>query len=146
VSPIRASERARYPADWSQISLRIRERSGGRCECDGRCGHDHHEELMNNPTAEALPDDELTLFFGPDLGRCLAENRRPHPVTDSTVVLTVAHLNHTPEDCADDNLLALCNRCHLAYDADHHAETRAATRRAVLAAQMAPLFPLEMTE
>lgn len=35
--------------------------------------------------------------------------------------------------------------CHLRYDADHHRETRAATRRAELAEQMAPLFPLEAT-
>lgn len=31
-------------------------------------------------------------------------------------------------------------RCHLAYDAEHHAETRAATHRAELAAQMEPLL------
>lgn len=141
MSPIRASERARYPDDWPAISRRIRERSGGRCECDGRCGHDHHAELMDNPTADALPDELLTSFFGPDLGRCLAENGRPHPVTDSRVVLTVAHLNHQPEDVRDENLMAACQRCHLAYDAEHHAETRAATRRAELADQMDPLFP-----
>ena len=49
--------------------------------------------------------------------QCNAENGRPHPVTGSTVVLTVAHLDHTPETCADDNLKAGCQRCHLAYDA-----------------------------
>jgi len=30
--------------------------------------------------------------------------------------LTVAHLDHTPENCADDNLKALCQRCHNRYD------------------------------
>ena len=44
------------------------------------------------------------------------------------VVLTVAHLNHTPEDCRDDNLKAMCQACHLNYDRDHHAETAARTR------------------
>jgi hypothetical protein len=55
---------------------------------------------------------------------CGAVNHQPHPVTGSRVVLTVAHLDHTPENCADDNLRALCQRCHFAYDRKHHAETR----------------------
>lgn len=36
------------------------------------------------------------------------------------IVLTIAHLDHQPENCADDNLRAWCQRHHLAYDADHH--------------------------
>ena len=40
------------------------------------------------------------------------------------IVLTVAHLNHTPGDDRDENLKALCQWCHLHYDAEHHAETR----------------------
>ena len=48
---------------------------------------------------------------------CPAENGKPHPVTGSRVVLTVAHLDHTPENIADENLKALCQRCHNRYDA-----------------------------
>ena len=48
---------------------------------------------------------------------CEASNGEPHPVTGSKVVLTVAHLDHQPENCADDNLAALCQRCHNRYDA-----------------------------
>lgn len=103
--PIRASERDRYPANWPTISLAIREdRAGWRCECHGECGHVHD-------------------------GRCPAEQYFPHPVTGSNVILTVAHLDHTPEHCDPDNLRAMCQRCHLAYDRDHHAATRAATLR-----------------
>jgi 5-methylcytosine-specific restriction endonuclease McrA len=32
------------------------------------------------------------------------------------IVLTVAHLDHTPENCSDDNLRAWCQRCHNRYD------------------------------
>lgn len=32
------------------------------------------------------------------------------------VVLTVAHLDHQPENCADENLRAWCQRCHNIYD------------------------------
>jgi 5-methylcytosine-specific restriction endonuclease McrA len=63
---------------------------------------------------------------------CGAANRAPHPVTGSKVVLTVAHLDHVPENCAPDNLRALCQRCHLAYDREHHRVTRAESARAQL--------------
>ena len=64
---------------------------------------------------------------------CAAEQYKPHPVTGSRVVLTVAHLDHTPENCSPDNLRALCQKCHLAYDREHHARTRSATRRRISA-------------
>ncbi|UJL29955.1 hypothetical protein HZU38_05495 [Mycolicibacterium vanbaalenii] len=115
--PIRPENRKRYPADWSEISLRIRfERAEGRCECEGECGRGTH------------------------VGRCPNVHRRPAYGTGSTVVLTVAHLNHTPEDCRDENLRAMCQGCHLHYDRDHHAQTAARTRTAALEAQMAPMF------
>lgn len=59
---------------------------------------------------------------------CGAENYKPHPVTGSKVVLTVAHLDHNPQNCADENLKALCQRCHLTYDARHHAKNASITR------------------
>ncbi|GAA4176466.1 hypothetical protein [Gryllotalpicola koreensis] len=102
--PIRESERARYPEDWKQISDRIKfERAGSRCECDGRCGRGTHE------------------------GRCPNVHRGPAYGTGSTVILTTAHLDHTPENCSDDNLMAMCQGCHLHYDREHHAQTRAET-------------------
>jgi hypothetical protein len=95
--PIRPEQRRLYPADWRQISNRIRfQRAGGRCEWPG----------------------------------CQARHGEPHPITGSRVVLTCAHLNHNPSDCADGNLLALCQLHHLAYDAEHHRQTRR-DRRAV---------------
>ena len=47
-----------------------------------------------------------------------------------SIVLTAAHLNHQPEDCRPENLAAMCQRHHLAYDAKHHAQTAYATRKA----------------
>jgi hypothetical protein len=61
--------------------------------------------------------------------RCGAEHGYPHPVTGSKVVLTVAHLDHDPTNCGDDNLRAMCQRCHLAYDHEHHARSRHTNRR-----------------
>ena len=116
--PIRPEDRDRYPADWPDISAHIRfTRAGSRCECTGQCGTGHN-------------------------GRCHARHNRPHPATGSNVVLTVAHLDHTPENCAADNLAAMCQRCHLAYDAAQHAATARRTRFAQSVTGMAPLFPL----
>lgn len=100
--PIRPENRHRYPKDWKQISLRIRnERAQGQCECIGQCGRGTHQ------------------------GRCPNRNGQPAYGTGSKVVLTVAHLDHTPENCDDANLLAMCQGCHLHYDQEHHAQTRA---------------------
>lgn len=41
-----------------------------------------------------------------------------------TVVLSVAHVNHTPTDQRDDNLLALCQFHHLLLDLSEHAGSR----------------------
>lgn len=101
--PIRPENLARYPPNWPAISKHIRTvRAEDRCECAGECGENH-------------------LYIGTWMGkpsqRCKARNRHPHPVTGSIVVLTVAHLDHTPENCDSDNLKAMCQRCHNRYDA-----------------------------
>ena len=59
---------------------------------------------------------------------CGVENYSTHGTTQ--IVLTIAHLDHTPEHNDPANLRALCQRCHLAYDATHHAQTAYQTRRA----------------
>lgn len=102
MSPIRAENRKRYPANWPRISARIRfVRAGSRCECEGHCG----------------------LHQG---RRCEERHGKPAVWAKGKVVLTVAHLDHVPENCADENLRAMCQRCHLLYDREHHAKTRAA--------------------
>jgi hypothetical protein len=73
------------------------------------------------------PDISRTIRFDRAGGRCEecgAKNYRPHPDTGSKVVLTVAHLNHTPEDCRPENLRALCQRCHLHLDRHIHLTNR----------------------
>ena len=108
--PIRPENRNRYPADWPEISQRIRfQRADGQCECDGRCGEDHPG------------------------GRCKATHGKPHPITGSTVVLTVMHLDHCPEHNDDANLMAGCQRCHNRYDAPMR-------RRGIAQRRPLPLF------
>lgn len=106
--PIRPDQKVRYPKDWPAISREVRDRAGQLCE-----------------GSPAYPD-------------CQAANGELHPVTGSKVVLTVAHLNHIPEDCGEPgdrpNLKAWCQRCHLTYDAKHHAANAAQTLRSKRAA------------
>ena len=45
------------------------------------------------------------------------------------IVLTIAHLDHTPEHCSPENLRALCQRCHNRYDAEHRKETRSNNKK-----------------
>jgi hypothetical protein len=94
--PTRIENRHRYPKNWPEIRARIRERSGGRCECTGQCG----------------------LHRGK---RCIERNGEPAIYARGKVVLTVAHFpDHAPENCADENLIHACNRCHLRMDRQHH--------------------------
>ena len=95
----------KYPKDWKRISLSIRERAGNRCDCVGECG-------LHGET-----------------GRCTERNGEPAKWAKGKIVLTVAHLNHTPMDCRDENLKAMCQRCHLRYDHDLHQRNAYQTRR-----------------
>ncbi len=105
--PIRPENRKRYPPNWKEISERIRfERAGGQCECTGECGRTAHGD-----------------------SRCQSRHREPSPYTGTMVILTTAHLDHTPENCDDSNLRAMCNGCHLNYDREHHAKSRAENKR-----------------
>ena len=91
---------------------------GGRCECRGECGRGTH----HGPTSE--------------LSRCPNRHGQRDYTGRSTVVLTTAHLNHRPEDCAPENLRGMCQGCHLWYDRDHHAETRASRMQVSVVAEL----------
>jgi len=92
--PIRPENKHRYPENWKEIRAYILERAFNKCE-----------------GSPAYPD-------------CRAVNYEPHPVTGSKVILTIAHLNDPIEDCSDDNLKAMCQRCHLTYDLKRHKQNR----------------------
>ena len=116
--PILPENRHRYPGgspqskEWRAIVRKIRARSDDRCE-GWRFG--------------IFPE-------------CRAANLQPHPVTGSRVVLTVAHLNHRPEDCSDENLAHGCQRCHNSYDAEHRARTRETRKRRAMDHEQGQLF------
>lgn len=57
-----------------------------------------------------------------------AKHGEPHPRTGSKVVLTTAHLRHNEMSTDPDDFAAMCQLCHLTYDAPAHRKERAATR------------------
>lgn len=125
--PIKAENRARYPKDWKDVRERILKRAHYRCEHPG-CGAQHralgywHQSVWV-PLPRALREAGVDK---PTVVAC-AEGQ---DIKIIMIVLTIAHLDHTPENCADDNLRAWCQRHHLAYDAQHHRVTAYHTRKA----------------
>lgn len=133
--PIRPENRARYPKNWKEIRERILKRAYHCCE---QCRVANGDVIVRGLDKDAGTfqrfegnGEVYAAADGRVLGYCKASEYCGNKWT--RIVLTIAHLDHVPEHCDDDNLKALCQRCHLAYDAEHHAETARETRRARLA-------------
>lgn len=126
--PIKPENRGRYPANWKEIRARILVRANNRCElCRVSNGVTVMRGMAKDKGAYQLPDG---VTYSEKNGGLIC--LRPFDFIGYAVkiVLTIAHLDHIPEHCGDDNLKAMCQKCHLTYDAEHHAKNAAATRRA----------------
>jgi len=101
-----------YPSNWEEISRRIRERDGHKCKF---CGVPQYAVGWRDWRGAFVPlkDEQMV----------------PAGEKSIRIVLTVAHLNHDTQDNIDENLAALCQRCHLLHDQDHHIRHAAETRR-----------------
>ncbi len=75
----------RYPKDWTNLALKVKEAAGWRCECCSRPCYKPGER------PKELTRSEWTVN-----------------------TLSVHHRNHKPEDNRLENLLAVCTVCHLA--------------------------------
>ena len=115
--PIKPENRKRYPTHWTDIRAAILQRAGNACE---QCGISNR--IWRNNHTDAWTQNAHT-----------ASGWKKHGDSVTRIVLTIAHLDHTPEHCDPANLRALCQRCHLHYDAEHHQQTAYATRRRPLA-------------
>jgi len=97
--PIKPENKNRYPENWPEIHTRILERAKDCCE---NCGLPNYAWVNRHDRQLTIQDDEDAI----------------------RIVLTIAHLDHTPENCSDDNLKALCQKCHNKYDVNHRKQTR----------------------
>lgn len=150
--PIKPENRARYPANWPEVRAAILIRSEGRCEHRddrmSRCTARQYEvgrwvtvdkwrlpvgfERLQQQVPAWRPIGEPHASYGAARQAAAeayydAAGEGPKPIV---IVLTVAHLDHQPENCDPENLRALCQRHHLAHDHDHHRANAQATRRA----------------
>ena len=115
-----------YPANWQEIRAQILQRDGHKCKwCgvpNGSIGYRDEAGCFH------LWDGVVGEIFD-DCGYKVIK-----------IVLTIAHLGAPmPDgsagdkmnkmDCRDENLAALCQKCHLAYDVDEHKYNSAITRR-----------------
>lgn len=109
---------SKYPPNWkTEIVPRILKRANNKCE---QCGLENHSYVWSvkrhgksswhkdKTYAECLP---ATIEM--HNGRLIDNPKKVK------VVLTVAHLNHdeTNHNVKDEDLKALCQLCHLRYDA-----------------------------
>jgi 5-methylcytosine-specific restriction endonuclease McrA len=114
-------QRDHYPSDWEAISRRIRERDGNCCKW---CGVENRAlgGRLDGKWHKALPfgDNGLKLRW-PRPGEWASCEDSTYPLKIIRIVLTVAHVHDmNPMNVAEDNLAALCQRCHL----NHAAATR----------------------
>ena len=118
-------KRSLYPPEWEIIALEVKvdadwtcEQCGRPCRRPGESVDDLEERVRHRPDAyKTVEDDE---FGDVDV---FAAGR---------FVLTVAHLDHKPENCAPENLRAWCAPCHGRYDLNairSGAKARAALER-----------------
>lgn len=121
---------SKYPSDWKLIRSAILDRAGHRCE---QCGAPNLETIARATDAYMVEDGRV---FDAETGepRGVARGSEFPALRFVRVVLTVAHLDHTPSNCDPSNLRAWCQRCHLAYDLAEHKRHAAETRRGKLEA------------
>lgn len=124
-------KKERYPADWKEISRRIRAREGNACKfCRAPNG-----QYISRDSSGCYMTAEGRVFRDDGSMAGWARGSEWEGARAIKVVLTVAHLNHVESDNSDSNLAALCQRCHLRHDAKDNRRRAAATRRARLAAR-----------
>lgn len=127
--PISPENKQKYPKDWPEIRQRILARAKNKCE---NCGVDNN--------AIGFRDKESLFHYLDDADLYEAEHywidipeKAGYSISGFKIfkiVLTIAHLDHNPENCNDDNLKALCQLCHNRHDAKHRAQTRKEKREA----------------
>lgn len=126
--PIRPENKHRYPADWKDIRYEVLERAKHCCEFCGVKNHaiGYRSEAYGFTDLSAL--GSMTTLEGTISAEVNQMNHMKFHASRGekiiTIVLTIAHLDHTPENNKKDNLKALCQKCHNKYDMPHRIANR----------------------
>ena len=141
--PIKPENKSLYPPDWPFVRKRILERDKHKCVGCGLRDYSvgyRDEKGAFIPCGGNVVMEDYGQGINPTTGRLLTFKEALEMATFQTdtdemgskyivIVLTIAHLDHTPENCADDNLASFCQRCHNIYDRPHRNETMRVTRK-----------------
>ncbi len=111
---------AKYPPNWQlEIVPRILKRAGHKCEMCRLANHQqvHAVTLKVQDTDLRYKPKVFWFAFYGDALRAVRYNAAA--ITRKTVSISVAHLDHDEDNwnVTDDRLAALCQLCHLNYDA-----------------------------
>ena len=115
--PIKPGNKKLYPKNWKEIRKAILQRANNKCEF---CGVPNHIKGFRTLSGGFVK------YEGEKTDKFLKEYYPQGKIIK--IVLTIAHLDHNPENNNPENLRALCQKCHLNYDKEHHAETRRKTK------------------
>lgn len=130
--PISPENRARYPVNWkTEVRPRILARANNCCE---RClvpnGVTVVRTVFCGRPAYELGEAVHDANTGELLAEGFAMQANPEEGHQVRIVLTIAHtIDQDPANCDDDNLQALCQRCHNRLDQAMRMANAAATRR-----------------
>ena len=130
--PIKPENKARYPANWKDIRASILARAGDCCE---QCKVPNGKRIARGagPFAGTFQTDDAEVYDAESGEHITRVRMSEYQVKNMvTIVLTIAHLDHQPENCDPGNLRALCQMHHLRHDAAHHADSARQARRAAL--------------
>jgi len=122
--PIKPENKTRYPDNWDAISKDIRfNRAQNRCEvCGVKNGLIIKRLQGNRYRTPSMVEWDMIHSRIRHANSNMTESIKHHGFTK--VVLTVAHLDHQPENCDYSNLKAMCQKCHNNYDKEHRKQTR----------------------
>lgn len=104
----------KYPPNWkTEIRPVILKRADNKCEF---CGLSNGQWVYRSTSASGNGKIEWHLTLEDAIKSRNQVSRKPKPIK---VILTIAHLDHdeTNHEVTYDRLRALCQLCHLRYDA-----------------------------
>jgi hypothetical protein len=99
-----------YPDNWKWLSKQVIKDANNKCE------------LCYAPNKGVIVRNRNTGLYPWTFPMVIDEHNIDSKLT--LIVLTVHHINHDKKDNSKQNLIALCQKCHLRLDLAHHMKTR----------------------
>lgn len=121
--PIKPENKKLYPENWQEIRQDILKRANNKCEF---CGVENYAKGWRTSSGYFVECKTKSYYDA-----CF---KAGYPLIK--IVLTIAHLDHNPQNNDYNNLRALCQKCHNNYDKEHRKETRRKTKERSQACNM----------